>query len=381
MTHPVIGFDASRCFRPHPTGTETYARQILRHLVRHPEAAAYEWRLYVDIPPQDEAADLRPLDHVTFRHLPRVRMWTHRALAREMRRHPPQALFVPAHVIPFVWRPARLPPAVMTIHDLGYEHFPGSHPRRQRLYLTLTTRYAARVARRLICVSEATRHDLASLYGADTARLTVVHQGWTQASFPAVPQAAAIRTALGLTRPYALFLSTLQPRKNVARLIEGYTRLSQRQSLSWDLVLAGKPGWLSGPILEAARNSPARRGIHLLGYVDREQAGALLAGARLFCYPSLYEGFGLPVLEAQAHGVPVMTSRNSSLPEIAGEAALLVDPEDVEEIAQAMLRLSRDEDLRRELIAKGHRNLERFSWDRAAEETLAVIRQAMDAKK
>lgn len=377
MSLPVIGFDASRCFRSRMTGTENYAWHILHALVALEEAADFEWRLYVDEEPA-AASGLWQHDHVTVRVLPRVRIWTHRALAREIRRHAPDVLFVPAHVLPFHWRPGTLPPAVMTIHDLGYERFPESHPGRQRLYLRLTTRYAARRARCLICISHATRSDLMHFYGADPARLQVVYEGCIHKTPPAPARISAQLDAFGLTHPYALFLSTLQPRKNVERLIHSFARMLQDSRADLDLVLAGKPGWLSEPILQAARQSPVRRAIHLLGYVDEEQAAALYAGARFFCYPSLYEGFGLPVLEAQAFGVPVMTSRHSSLPEVAGDAALLVDPENEEEIAQAMLRLSRDEALRQELIRKGHQNVKRFSWARAARETLAVLRKAME---
>lgn len=378
MTRPIIGFDASRCFHPAPTGTENYAYHILRHLVSLKEAAAYSWRLYVSAPP----APLPWLqqDHVSVCVLPPRRMWTHRALAQEVRRHPPAVLFVPAHVLPFTWRPSSLPPAVMTIHDLGYEYFPEAHGLRQRLYLRLTTRYAVARAQRLICISAASARDLTCLYGADARRLDVVHEGCPPMSHPDAATVSRHLAVLGVSRSYALFLSTLQPRKNVARLIRSYTRLWRRHDLDWDLVLAGKPGWLSQSILEAAHASAARACIHLPGYVNSEQAGALYAGARFFCYPSLHEGFGLPVLEAQSCGVPVMTSHHSSLPEIAGDAALLVDPEDEEEIAQAMLRLSQDERLRQDLVEKGYRNLSRFSWEKAARETLAVLAKVMQDK-
>ncbi len=378
MTPPVIGFDASRSFHPTPTGTENYAHHILRHLVSLEEAKSYTWRLYVS-----EIPDPYPwlqADHVSVCLLPRRRMWTHRALAWEVRRQPPAVLFVPAHVLPFTWRKSVLPPSVMTIHDLGYEYFPEAHRRRQRLYLRLTTRYAVARAQNLVCISTATAQDLTCLYGANPSRLEVVHEGCSP--LPRLESGTVTRqlAALGLSRPYALFLSTLQPRKNVERLIRSYTRLWQSHNLDWDLVLAGKPGWLSHPILEAVQTSVARDCIHLPGYVDQEQASALYAGAFFFCYPSLHEGFGLPVLEAHTFGVPVMTSQNSSLPEVAGDAALLVDPEDEEEIAQAMLRLSRDEKLRQELVEKGYRNLSRFSWEKAARETLAVLARVIQGK-
>jgi glycosyltransferase involved in cell wall biosynthesis len=175
----------------------------------------------------------------------------------------------------------------------------------------------------------------------------------------------------------------VQPRKNLARLITAYERLCARQEIAWDLVLAGGAGWLSAPILAQARQSRYAERIHLPGYVPDADLPALLAGAYFFCFPSLYEGFGLPVLEAQQLGVPVITSNhsaanNSALPEIAGEAALLVDPTDVEAIAQAMLTLSQDEALRQRLIEAGYANVQRFSWEKAAAETLAVLVAAVE---
>ncbi len=379
MSRRQIGVDASRCLQIRPTGTENYACHILTALLALDEAPEYEWLLYVDQEPGAGTFPWLQASHVTVRVLPRVRLWTHRALAGEMRRQPPDLLFVPAHVLPFAWSSRSGPPAVMTVHDLGYEYFPKAHTRRQRFYLQWSTRYAVRRATRLICLSESTRADLTRWYGAQASRLDVVHAGgvWRR---PLADQSAACRASLGVTRPYMLFLSTLQPRKNVERLIHSYTRLVQTRNLDLDLVLAGQLGWLSETIAGAARHSPAADRIHMLGYVDEDEAAALYAGAQFFCYPSLHEGFGLPVLEAQFAGAPVMTSRHSSLPEVAGDAALLVDPEDEEDIAAAMLRLSEDEALRQELVRKGYENVKRFSWPKAARETLEVLKKAMDRK-
>ncbi len=380
MSRKQIGVDASRCLRPLPTGTENYARHILSALLDLQEATEYEWVFYMDQEPKGEQYAWLHVPHAKLRVLPRVRMWTHRALARELRRQSPDLLFVPAHVLPFTWRPRSRPPSVMTVHDLGYEHFPEAHTRLQRLYLKWSTRYAVRRAERLICVSQATRSDLIQLYGASEARLDVVYEGDVRRPTPLPDQGIARRDSLGVTGPYMLFLSTLQPRKNVIRLIRSFAHLVQTRDFELDLVLAGQLGWLSEPIALAARHSAAAHRIHLLGYVDEDEAAALYTGATFFCYPSLHEGFGLPVLEAQSVGVPVMTSRHSSLPEVAGDAALLVDPEDEEEIAAAMLRLSEDEALRQELIRKGYENVKRFSWPKAARETLEVLKKAMERK-
>lgn len=379
MNGSVVGVDASRSTADQPTGTENYAREILRHLLRLPEAADIEWRLYFRAGADTLPAELTDRSNVVPVLLPNRRMWTHRALGPEVRRRRPDVLFVPAHVLPFAWTRRSMPALVMTIHDLGYRHFPKAHPWRQRTYLNLTTRWAATRAACLICDSEATRQDLIRFHRTDPGRLHTVHLGWNPPSDPnPACDPGTVLAKFDLQRPFALFVSTLQPRKNAERLIHAYGRLHAREDPGWDLVLAGRIGWLAEPILSAARSSPVAEAIHIPGYVDEEDVVVLRRQARFFCYPSLHEGFGLPILEAQSQGVPVLTSNRSSLPEVAGDAALLVDPENVDEIAQAMLRLSRDEELRAELVAKGHENVKRFSWEKAARETLAVLKRAMN---
>lgn len=380
----LIGIDASRALRRRPAGPERYASEIIGHLLQLAEAGRYQWRLYTDGAVSDSPFPRRTSgavqdgavqDNVEVCGLPWRRMWTHRSLAAEVRRRPPDVLFVPSHVIPFML-PSRLPPSVVTIHDLGYHVLPAAHPWGQRLYLTWSTRWSARMARRVIAVSRATAADLERYSGTPPSKIRVIYEAAAPMPAPSLAEMAAVRAKYGLHRPYALYVGSIQPRKNLARLIRAYGLLAGEAGPEWDLVLAGGPGWLSEPIIEQARSSPAAERIRLIGYVAEEDLAALLAGARFFCYPSLFEGFGLPVLEAQSVGAPVMTSNTSSLPEIAGDAALLVDPTDVDAIAEAMLRLSRDEALRQRLIAAGYENVKRFSWEKAAAETLAVLEEA-----
>ncbi len=380
----IIGVDASRALRARRTGTERYSLEILRHLLALEEAQAHRWRLYVDRPgalalfPQADApghAPGRVSVPIEVRLLPGRRLWTHRSLAREVRGHPPDALFVPAHVLPFLWPPRRLPASVVTVHDLGYRYFPEAHTRFQRLYLEWSTRWSAWAARRVIAVSQATAQDLVRFLRTPSGKIRVIHE-----APPALPRVteAQVRELVrryGLARPYALHVGTLQPRKNLARLLEAYARI-QPGGLPWDLVLAGGTGWGGQDLAGLARSLGIAQRVHFLGYVPDRDLPVLLWGAHLFVFPSLFEGFGLPVLEAQQMGVPVMCANNSALPEVAGDAAILVDPLDVEALAQAMLRLSRDEALRQELIAKGYENVKRFSWEKAARETLAVLEAA-----
>lgn len=383
----LIGVDVSRALRSRRTGTERYAAEIIDHLLRLPEAAEHTWRLYGDVAPVPASFPARTPgakgDNVQVCILPARRLWTHCALRREVLHNRPDVLFVPAHVIPFVLPPRRLPPAVVTIHDLGYHLLPAAHTFSARAYLEASTRWSTYAARRVIAISQATAHDLVRFYGVDRRKIDVIYE----ATVPPTVDTPAPRTNQAalpkplpkpLLRPYALFVGTIQPRKNLLRLAQAYAQLLATQDVEWDLVLAGGEGWLSHEVTGPIDALELGDRIHRLGYVDESSLEPLLAGARFFCYVSLYEGFGLPVLEAQARGVPVMAANNSSLPEVAGDAALLVDPLDMDAIADAMLRLSRDEDLRQKLIAAGYANVARFSWEKAARETLAVLVKAAE---
>ena len=380
-----IGIDASRSLRTEPTGTEFYSRQIIGHMLAAP-SDRFAFRLYT--PEEPTAAAMRgdaPPPHdqraVTVRTLPGKRLWTHRTLAWEISRRPPHLLFVPAHVVPLL-PPALLPPTVVTLHDIGYRYFPRTHTALQRLYLELSTRWSAAAAQQIIAVSRQTANDLQRFYGVPAAKIRVIHE----APIPRTPvqrAAAKGQDAAPLSvyqRPFALYVGTIQPRKNLLRLIDAFARLTQQHQIGWDLVLVGRRGWHSQEYERhvAARGLSGR--VHFPGYLPDAAVAALMEKALFFAFPSLFEGFGLPVLEAQTTGVAVMCAKNSALPEIAGDAALLVDPENVDEIAAAMLRLSQDEALRQELIAKGYENVKRFSWEKAARETLAVLEEAA-AKK
>jgi len=236
----------------------------------------------------------------------------------------PEVLFVPAHVLPL----AHPLPSVVTVHDLGYRHFPGAHPARQRLYLDWSTRFSARAATHVLADSAATQRDLNRFYGVPPEKITVVYPGRDDRLARADP--APVRARYGLAPDYLLHVGTLQPRKNLSRLMDAAASLRARWP-GLQLVLAGQPGWQSGPILAQAR-AKRRVGAAAGLRARRRLAWSLLWRARVV-FPSLYEGFGFPVLEAMACGTPVVCANTSSLPEVAGEAALLVDPEDTSALA------------------------------------------------
>lgn len=366
----IIGIDASRATTGQRTGTEAYAYFLIRSLIPLAAGRDHRLRLYFNQPPSEELFPVT--DGVESVVIPQRRLWTHARLGHELRRRPPDVFFTPAHVIPFGYGR----PSVATIHDLGYEHFPEAHPRRQLAYLRWSTRHNARVARRVVADSAATRDDLVRLYGVDAAKIEVVYPG-IDPDLRRATDEARITAALdhyGIRPPYLLYLGTLQPRKNLVRLVEAFAASSLHND-GCTLVLAGKAGWLAEPLLAAINNlPPAVRGrVHLPGYIGETEKNLLLSGATALVFPSLYEGFGFPVLEAQACGTPVVCSNTSSLPEVAGEGAWLADPLDTAALAEAMRRVATNAGLRATLIERGYDNLRRFTWEDAAGRALAAL--------
>ncbi len=303
--------------------------------------------------------------------MPFPRLWTHLRLSWEMARHSPDLLFVPAHVLPIV-HPRR---SVVTIHDLGYLYYPEAHRLLDRLYLDLSTRYNARAATHLIADSSATQRDLIEHYSIEPDKITVIYPGYDEATFQPVRDEEAIQAVKAryhIAGDYILFVGTLQPRKNLTRLIQALSNLQSPIS-NLQLVVTGKKGWLYDQIFRQVESLGLEGRVIFTDYVPGGDLPALLSGARLFVFPSLYEGFGLPVLEAMACGTPIVCSNASSLPEVAGNAALLIDPLDVEGLAAAMERVLDNEELQTELIERGFEQARKFSWERCARETLDVL--------
>jgi glycosyltransferase involved in cell wall biosynthesis len=279
--------------------------------------------------------------------------------------------------LPFAARSAafkRRTRTVLTVHDCGFRHFPEAHPLRQRLYLDWSTRFAIRHASVVLTDSEATRRDLIELYRADPARLRVAYPGvtWVQPVGSAERDAVLKRFAL-TDRRYVLHVGTLQPRKNLRRLIDAFAALTARPGFAdCALVLAGGRGWGGEDLNAYARMRGVHHSVRLTGYVDDATRAALLAGAHVYACPSLYEGFGFPVLEAQTHGIAVACSATSSLGEVVGAGAITFDPLDTGAISVALETLLTDADARARAIDAGRKNVQRFSWQSCARMTLAA---------
>ncbi|MFQ5596309.1 MAG: glycosyltransferase family 4 protein, partial [Anaerolineae bacterium] len=332
-------------------------------------AGAHDFRLYFNTPPPAGLFPASP--HLNYRVIPWPRLWTHARLSLELTRYRPDVLFVPSHVLPLIC-PV---PAVVTVHDLGYLAYPEAHGRFDRWYLDWSTRRHTRVAAHLLTDSEATRQDLIRHYSADPNHITVVYPGLDPAFRPIDDpnQLAAVRSRYGIHSEYVIHVGTLQPRKNLHRLLDAFERLPNTQYPipNTQLIFAGKPGWQIDDLVARATAMTDR--VRLLGHVDQQDLPALISSARALAMPSLYEGFGFPVLEAMACGTPVVASNVSSLPEVAGDAALLVDPHDTDALADALAHILTDEDLRAELRRRGLQRARQFTWQRAAQQTLTIL--------
>lgn len=268
-------------------------------------------------------------------------------------------------------------PSVITICDLTTLLFPQFHTRMNRWYQRLALPGMLRRADAIIAISQATKDDLIQHLRVDPERIYVTPLGVDHNRFVAQPPGAAnaqVRSALGIEVPYLLAVGTLEPRKNLVTLLHAYATLSPATP---PLVLAGGQGWGNPALAALIDTLGIRERVHLTGYVADELLPSLYGAAEIFVYPSFYEGFGLPVLEAMACGAPVITSNTSSLPEVAGDAALLVDPQDHEALAAVLSRLVGDEKERRTLSERGIERAQRFTWQHTAQITLDVYRSVI----
>ncbi|HEY9431201.1 MAG TPA: glycosyltransferase family 1 protein [Blastocatellia bacterium] len=299
-------------------------------------------------------------------------------LTYELFRRPVDVLHVQYTAPPF----CRVP-VVVTIHDLAFERMPETFTRRGSFQLKLTVRRTAKKAARIATVSEYSRQDLLDIYKLSPEKVVVTYNG-VESSFtpqPSVPnEAEAVRKRFGVSRDFLLAVGSLQPRKNLVRLIRAYARLrSEREDFRPQLVIVGRKLWLASEIFDEVKRQRWADDVILTGYVADEDLPALYRAARAFVYPSLFEGFGLPPLEAMASGTPVVTSDVSSLPEITGDAALLIDPNDERALANALIEIMNNDRLRAELREKGIAQAKKFTWREAAEITLRLYKEAYTA--
>lgn len=378
-----IGIDCREIERPErgPTsGIGRYVHELVRALIA--VAPGEEFVLFFDDHGAAQAkrelcrgrsnVTARVLPFHSFRKIPLLR--SHGLVSALFLRERLDILHGPANSLPLFYRG----PAVVTVHDLAiYDHpewFPAALPGARSFSERVVVPRAVDAARRVIAVSERTKRDISRLFGSDPSKIEVIHEGVTPVAPPADLRAALARLGLH-ERRYVLALCTLEPRKNIAGLAEAFTRAAEDGRIAADLplVIAGADGWRMEPILAKLSEAQQRIGatrVRRLGRVSEADRAALMAGAGAFAYPSFFEGFGLPPLEAMSLGTPVISTTAGSLPEICGEAAVLVEPQDVDGLAEALSAVLSDAVIATKLGEHGRARAAGFTWEKTARETL-----------
>ncbi|PIE80433.1 MAG: glycosyl transferase family 1 [Chloroflexi bacterium] len=350
-------------------GIHHYIAQVLNHL---PQQADYE---YVVFTRSEEALCARddftlhssrlPTESRSVRLLWEQLVWPWQARKLDL-------MHSMAFVVPF----GAVGPTVVTVYDLSFLHFPEQFPALQRWYLTSQTRRSCRAARRVITISESSKQDIHDYFGVPLSQIDVVVPGVNGRYQPLPPeQIATFRQANQLPAQFILHVGTLQPRKNIPILLEALAMLEDE---TIHLVLAGGKGWLYDEIFAQIKALDLGERVLFPGYVADEDLPLWYNAASLFAFPSVYEGFGMPVVEAMACGTPVVASTASSIPEAVGQAGLLFDPQDAEELAGRIASVLHDSDLSATMRAKGLQHASRFSWEEAGRETAVVYQQVLN---
>jgi glycosyltransferase involved in cell wall biosynthesis len=368
------GVVAEQLFGPVPGGIGRYVGALARHLPAVAAAAdpdgSIRWITGRHPPERLAAAGLDPAATTTLALPGRLatRAWVN--LRRPRLPGPLLAALDLVHATSAAVPPSPGRALVATVHDLGFHHHPETYPAAGRRFHERATRIVVAEAARVLVPSAATGFDLTDLYGLEPSRVVVTALG-VELPEPDPAPARRLLAELGVRGPFLLAVGTLEPRKNLRRLLAAFAA-SAEELPDHHLVVAGPVGW--GPALRPTYESVR---VKLAGQVDDVTLHGLYDAADGLAYPSLYEGFGLPVVEAMAHGIPVLTSDRSSLPEVAGDAALLVDPDDEAAIAAGLVRLVGDQALRARLAVAGRRRAARYTWPATAAATWAAYRQAL----
>ena len=367
-----IAFDGTT-LTPGRTGVGYYTEHLLQHLAREVEVSGDELTVISNQP--IETAQPLP-KHVRVydrRRFPLRIGWMQMLAARVLEDIRADVAHFTNGMLPLGTGAAR----VVTIHDMSLTLFPRCHPLRRLVINRPLLSVAARVADEVVTVSHSARRDLLRLHGIPAERVTVAHEAAGPGFVPITDRGrrARIRARYGLPQRFVLYVGAIEPRKNLPRLMDAFAE-ARRQGIPHDLVCVGPYGWSSRDLYEHIDRLGLRRAVHFTGYVPVDDLPVIYNLAELFVFPSIYEGFGLPVVEAMACGTPVITATTSSLEEIAAGAAEMVDPHDTEALTEALVRVSSNPDLRLILSDLGLKRAREFSWARTAREMLGIYSRA-----
>lgn len=358
-----IGIEAQRANNKTKTGVEHYVKELILQFAQID--TQNEYILYLQTKPEDWFLKLPK--NFQLRVIPFPKFWTQLRLSWEMVLNPPDVLFVPASTLPLVH-----PKSVYTEHDVAWIYYPEIFTWYMRQFHRVFSWLARKGATKIISISESTKKDLVTHYHVKPEKIAVIPHGYVNTSSQLSELSDLVREQL--PEKYILFLSTLQPRKNLELLIDAFREFkNEHPEYSHKLVVVGKAGWKYQNILRKIEDN--KDIVVYVGHISDDDRWPVYRGADLFIHPSLYEGFGMWILEAFECGVPVAVANNSSLPEVGGEAALYFDPTSKDEMKAVILKVLSDSQLRVDMVAKGKVQLKNFSWEKCARETLSVLEE------
>ncbi len=365
-----IGLDASRANKPHKTGVEWYSYHLIEEFKKIDKENHYF--LYTDKPLQGDLAKCPNNFEECMLAWPLSRFWTLGRLSWEMLagKHQPDVLFVAAHTLPLI-APKR---AVVTVHDIGFEHYPDLYPWADKFYHRFAIKIIKLLADKIITVSNYSKDDIVDFYKIEPQKIEVVHNGYDEIKYRVLRADQNILKKYNINSDFILFIGRLEEKKNTPRLIEAFGEFKKKNPVDkHQLVLVGKPGFGFERVEQNIKKYGLEKDVVLTGWLGDDELPQLLNLAQAFIFPSLFEGFGIPVIEAMACGCPVLCSNSTSLPEAVGEAALMFDPFKVEEIASRLGQVLQNETVQESLREKGLKQAQGFSWNKCAQETLNIL--------
>ncbi len=350
----IVGIDASRAFVKERTGIEEYSYQIIKNL--RGELKDRQVVLYTR-PGGDEQVDFDLPKKWQIKILPWKYLWTQLALSLELLINPVDILLVPAHTIPLI-HPKR---SFVVVHGLEYEFSPESYSWRSRLFHKFFIKKSCRWARKIIAVSEKTKNDLINLYNIKSGKIIVIGNGFN------LEASQNYKTLKVKYKNFLFFIGRLEERKNITGIIKAFNIFKNKYNYKGKLLLAGGQGYGYDKIKQAINQSKFKSDIVELGFIDERKKWSYLKQADIFIYPSLFEGFGIPILEAQSVGTPVITSDRSPTKEVAGDQRILVNPEKPNKIAKLANKILKDRELHTDITEQGLKNIRKYSWKKSAD--------------
>lgn len=371
----TIGVDGNEANVDKKVGVSVYTQNLLFHFSKAANSGL-RFEIYLKTPPL--AILPAENDFFHYRTIKADFLWSQIALPLYLISHRNiDVYFAPAHYLPS-FCPV---PQVVTIHDLAYLYFPDDFTKKDLWQLKTWTDRSIKVARRIIAVSKTTKKDILKNYQIDESRISVIYNGFEKQIDKLKNNKLDLIKKLKIkNEKYILFVGTIQPRKNLKVLIDSFDQFV-KSNKNFKLVIAGKKGWLYESIFEKVKSMNLEEKVFFADHVSDEELIWLYQNAFCLVQPSLYEGFGIPVLEAMSYGCPVVSSFSSSLPEVGGDAGLYFDPKNSEDLYDKLMELKENEPLRKEFVIKGKKRVKEFSWEKCGEETLDVIISTVGVKR